>query len=168
MKVRTMRNRLVLAIGLCALVLGCTAYPSVGGPPATAAANVALPAALDDAVTEWNQEAARLTLSGPPTVPAALAPVEQTRVMAIVQAAVHDAVSGITGEYATYLSPGPAPAGASAEAAAVAAAHRALRGLFAGLSIEETAEVLDVSPGTVMRDWTFTKAWLMKEISGGE
>ena len=31
---------------------------------------------------------------------------------------------------------------------------------FGGLSIEETAEVLGVSPGTVMRDWTLSKAWL--------
>ena len=31
---------------------------------------------------------------------------------------------------------------------------------FAGMSIEETAEVLGVSPGTVMRDWTLAKAWL--------
>jgi RNA polymerase sigma factor (TIGR02999 family) len=38
---------------------------------------------------------------------------------------------------------------------------------FGGLSIEETAEVLGVSPGTVMRDWTFAKAWLRKEIAGG-
>jgi RNA polymerase sigma factor (TIGR02999 family) len=37
---------------------------------------------------------------------------------------------------------------------------------FGGLSIEETAEVLQVSPGTVMRDWTFAKAWLLKEITG--
>jgi len=35
---------------------------------------------------------------------------------------------------------------------------------FAGLSIEETAEVLTVSPGTVMRDWTLAKAWLQREI----
>ena len=39
---------------------------------------------------------------------------------------------------------------------------------FGGLSIEETAEVLNVSPGTVMREWTFTKAWLRKEITGDE
>ena len=38
---------------------------------------------------------------------------------------------------------------------------------FGGLSIEETAEVLGVSPGTVMRDWTLAKAWLRREISGG-
>jgi RNA polymerase sigma factor (TIGR02999 family) len=37
---------------------------------------------------------------------------------------------------------------------------------FGGLSIEETAEVLGVSPGTVMRDWTLAKAWLRREISG--
>ena len=36
---------------------------------------------------------------------------------------------------------------------------------FGGLSIEETAEVLGVSPGTVMRDWTLAKAWLQREIS---
>ena len=36
---------------------------------------------------------------------------------------------------------------------------------FGGLSIEETAEVLAVSPGTVMRDWTLAKAWLRREIS---
>ena len=35
---------------------------------------------------------------------------------------------------------------------------------FGGLSIEETAEVLGVSPGTVMRDWTLAKAWLRRAI----
>ena len=35
---------------------------------------------------------------------------------------------------------------------------------FGGLSIEETAEVLGVSPGTVMRDWTMAKAWLHREL----
>ena len=36
---------------------------------------------------------------------------------------------------------------------------------FGGLSIEETAVVLKVSPGTVMRDWTFARAWLRNEMS---
>jgi RNA polymerase sigma-70 factor, ECF subfamily len=36
---------------------------------------------------------------------------------------------------------------------------------FGGLSIEEAAEVLAVSPGTVMRDWTLAKAWLRREMS---
>jgi RNA polymerase sigma factor (TIGR02999 family) len=35
---------------------------------------------------------------------------------------------------------------------------------FGGLSIEETAEVLGVSPGTVMADWTVAKAWLRRAI----
>jgi RNA polymerase sigma-70 factor, ECF subfamily len=37
---------------------------------------------------------------------------------------------------------------------------------FGGLSIEETAEVLGVSPGTVMRDWTLAKTWLQMEMTG--
>lgn len=36
---------------------------------------------------------------------------------------------------------------------------------FGGLSNEETAAVLSVSPGTVARDWTMAKAWLRREIS---
>jgi RNA polymerase sigma-70 factor (ECF subfamily) len=36
---------------------------------------------------------------------------------------------------------------------------------FGGLSIEETAEILGVSSGTVMRDWTLAKAWLQREIT---
>ena len=35
---------------------------------------------------------------------------------------------------------------------------------FAGFSIEETAELLGVSPGTVMKDWTLAKAWLQREM----
>lgn len=35
---------------------------------------------------------------------------------------------------------------------------------FGGLSIEETAEALKLSPGTVMREWTLAKAWLQQEI----
>jgi RNA polymerase sigma-70 factor (ECF subfamily) len=38
---------------------------------------------------------------------------------------------------------------------------------FGGLSVEETAEVLKVSPVTVMRDWSFAKAWLYRELTGG-
>jgi len=36
---------------------------------------------------------------------------------------------------------------------------------FAGLSVEETAEVLKVSPNTVMRDWSTAKAWLHRELN---
>jgi RNA polymerase sigma factor (TIGR02999 family) len=37
---------------------------------------------------------------------------------------------------------------------------------FGGLSVAETAEVLKVSPETVMRDWDFAKAWLSREMGG--
>ncbi len=35
---------------------------------------------------------------------------------------------------------------------------------FGGLSVEETADVLKVSPITVMRDWNMAKLWLLKEM----
>jgi RNA polymerase sigma factor (TIGR02999 family) len=35
---------------------------------------------------------------------------------------------------------------------------------FGGLSVEETAEVLQVSPQTVMRDWKLARAWLAREL----
>jgi RNA polymerase sigma factor (TIGR02999 family) len=39
---------------------------------------------------------------------------------------------------------------------------------FGGLSEEETAEVLGVSPPTVTRDWRKAKAWMRRELSGEE
>jgi RNA polymerase sigma factor (TIGR02999 family) len=42
---------------------------------------------------------------------------------------------------------------------------------FGGLSVEETAAVLAVSPQTVMRDWTLAKVWLVREMkhrAGGD
>ena len=38
---------------------------------------------------------------------------------------------------------------------------------FGGLSVEETATVLKVSPETVMRDWKLAKAWLLRELRSG-
>ena len=38
---------------------------------------------------------------------------------------------------------------------------------FGGLSVEETAEVLKVSPTTVMREWRLAKVWCLREISRG-
>lgn len=38
---------------------------------------------------------------------------------------------------------------------------------FGGLSIEEAAEVLGVSPATVKRDWLVARAWLFRELRGG-
>ena len=66
------------------------------------------------------------------------------------------------------------------QAEAVLAVDEALQGLatfdprkarivelryFGGLTVEETAEVLKISPITVMRDWSFAKAWLHRELS---
>jgi RNA polymerase sigma factor (TIGR02999 family) len=36
---------------------------------------------------------------------------------------------------------------------------------FTGLSIEETADVLDISPATISREWTTARAWLHRELS---
>ena len=38
---------------------------------------------------------------------------------------------------------------------------------FGGLSVEETAAVLGVSPQTVLRDWRLSKAWLLREMKRG-
>lgn len=38
---------------------------------------------------------------------------------------------------------------------------------FAGLSVEETANVLEVSAETVMRDWRMARLWLRRELSRG-
>lgn len=77
-----------------------------------------------DVVTDWNQTAIRATeIAGAPV------PV-QTRVMAIVHAAIFDAVSAVDRKYAFYaIDLGPAT-GTSAEAAAAAAAHGILERLY--------------------------------------
>ena len=38
---------------------------------------------------------------------------------------------------------------------------------FGGLSVAETAEVLKVSPDTVLRDWRLAKVWLARELKKG-
>ena len=38
--------------------------------------------------------------------------------------------------------------------------------VFGGLTVDETAEELNLSPQTVMRDWRLAKAWLLRELSG--
>jgi len=39
---------------------------------------------------------------------------------------------------------------------------------FAGLSIDESAEALEVAPRTVDNDWRYAKAWLHRELSKGD
>lgn len=40
--------------------------------------------------------------------------------------------------------------------------------VFGGMTIEETAAALDVSPATVKRDWTVVSAWVLAEIRGSD
>ena len=37
---------------------------------------------------------------------------------------------------------------------------------FGGMSVEEMAEVLKISPQSVKRDWKLARAWLLKEVAG--
>ena len=39
---------------------------------------------------------------------------------------------------------------------------------FGGLSVEETAEALSISPATVKRHWAVARAWLLRELKGAE
>ncbi len=39
---------------------------------------------------------------------------------------------------------------------------------FAGLNVEEIAEILKISPETVKRDWRFARTWLLRELSGAK
>jgi DNA-directed RNA polymerase specialized sigma24 family protein len=36
---------------------------------------------------------------------------------------------------------------------------------FAGLTVEETGQVLKISPQSVMRDWKLARAWLARELN---
>ena len=78
-----------------------------------------------DEVTDWNQVMLLATLTAPVTP----APIT-TRVAAIVQAAVFDAVNGIDRRYTAIYVPPAAPPGASKRAAAVQAAYATLVNLF--------------------------------------
>ena len=39
---------------------------------------------------------------------------------------------------------------------------------FTGLTIDETAQALNVSPRTTKRNWAYARAWLRREIEGGD
>jgi len=47
-------------------------------------------------------------------------------------------------------------------------AHVVEMRFFGGLSVEETAQVLGVSPQTILRDWKLAKVWLLREMKRGE
>src|SRR5262245_7856986 len=80
-----------------------------------------------DTVTDWNTaafNAIRSLNTPPPTA---------SRNLAILHAAIYDAVNGIRRTYETYFVTGNVPASASVEAAAHAAAHESLVALYPGL-----------------------------------
>ncbi len=87
------------------------------------AAAATLASAQADEVTDWNQTTFRYALQ------AGTSPLAASRVGAIVQAAVFDAVNGIERRYEPVHVAPAGPPGASARAAAVEAAHTALVGL---------------------------------------
>src|SRR4029450_8184906 len=97
-----------------------------------------------DMVTDWNETAEAVIRASTPSPPI------QIRALAIVNAAIYDAVNGITRTYQPYFVTDAAPAGARKEAAAVQAAFTALFGLFpaqAALLEERLAESLARIPG---------------------
>src|SRR5262249_11276269 len=117
MKTHTTWTKLIVIVALGAFLSSLPAYSAVN--EATPADTVShsesfvQTAQEGNVVTEWNQQAITLAL-----LPAsALSTVQQARAMAIVHVAIHDAVNGITENYETYLSPGPAPNNSAAEAA---------------------------------------------------
>ena len=96
------------ALLIVACAGGISAVPAVGH--------------AQDAVLEWNETAQQLVV-----VPSQ-SPVQQTRLMAIVHVAMHDAVNAISGEYERYAKACRATGGTTPEAAAIGAAYRALQG----------------------------------------
>lgn len=106
---KTHHSRLSRAVVVIGLAAGATA--------------AAFSNATGDPVLDWNDIAREFIVVG------AYTPVEQTRAMAIVHVAVHDAVSAVTGRYEPYKPVGHPPAGASLEAVIISAAHTALAGV---------------------------------------
>src|SRR5437764_11905164 len=97
-----------------------------------------------DMVTDWNETAEAIIRASTPSPPI------QTRALAIVNAAIYDAVNGIARTYQPYFVTDAAPPRARQEAAAAQAAFTALFGLFpgqAGLLEEKLAESLASIPG---------------------
>jgi hypothetical protein len=95
--------------------------PAVGAQPPAAADAAVIPA--------WNAIAVS-TIAGPAPNGAGKANVEAFLWFAFVQAAVYNAVNGITGEYELYEWDAQAPKGASPQAAAAVAAHAVLMEYF--------------------------------------
>jgi hypothetical protein len=97
-----------------------------------------------DMVTDWNETAEAVIRASTPSPPL------QIRALAIVNAAIYDAVNGIARNYEPYFVTDTAPPGARQEAAAAQTAFTALMGLFpaqSGLLEAKLAESLASIPG---------------------
>src|SRR5437867_1392585 len=108
------------------------------------AALIPISSSRADMVTDWNETAEAVIRAGTPSPPL------QIRALAIVNAAIYDAVNGIARTYQPYFVTDAAPPGARKEAAAAQAAFTALLGLFPGqadLLEEKLAESLASIPG---------------------
>jgi len=101
-----------------------------------------------DVVTEWNQNAQQALLT------ANTSPIASSRVLAIVQVAVFDAVNGIERRYAPVHVDFNAPPGASRRAAAIEAAYEALVKLFpaqaATLAAQREASLASIAAGAAV------------------
>src|SRR5512145_3238404 len=86
---------------------------------AVVTALIASPAVANE-VLKWNETTVKATIAGGQN------PVQQTRTVAMVQAAVHDALNAIRPRYAAYYFEGPAATGAMPEAAVAAASRTVL------------------------------------------
>ena len=135
--------------GICLLVLGLM---KLFGTPSIARA---------DDVTDWNQHMLRAGTVG------GTSPIVMSRVAAIVQASVFDAVNGIDRKYAPVHVPPAGPADASRRAAAVEAAYTALVALYpAQKSIFDAR--LAVSLTAIASDPHETSAGIASGIAWGQ
>ena len=112
---------LIACAALMTIVAALYARPAAGAQPPAAADPAVIPA--------WNA-IAMSTIAGPAPNGAGKANVEAFLWLAYVQAAVYNAVNGITGEYELFESNAKGPKGASPHAAAAAAAHGVLMEYF--------------------------------------
>ena len=118
------------AVGAGSLAACATLMTIIAVIYARPAAGAQPPAAADPAVIrDWDAIAVS-TIAGPPPNGAGKANVEAFLWFPFVQAAVYNAVNGITGEYELYKWNAKAPKGASPQAAAAAAAHGVLMEYF--------------------------------------
>ena len=122
------------------------------------AALVPISSSRANMVTDWNETAEAVIRASTPSPPI------QIRALAIVNAAIYDAVNGIARTYQPYFVTDAAPPGARKEAAAAQAAFTALLGLFpgqVGRLEEKLAESLASIPGDRGRSQSIARgrAW---------